>query len=316
MHAARVILLGTGGGPIDRQRRSQPATLLVVDGFPYLIDAGAGVVMRIAQAGYEPVQISKVFITHHHPDHDAGLAELLSFIWIGRNSRKLEEGPVQLYGPPATNFLLQSALNSFGVSERIFSAEMSPRFAAKSMFEAQDIARDGMVFRDSRVCVIAVENTHYRFPKESAAYRAGDKSYSYRFNTIGGSVVFTGDTGPSEAVTHLADHADLLISEVISVTAMEARQRNAHLSPEAQERVAFHMQQEHLAPEEIGRMAAHANVKAVLLTHFVPGLDSEHDATIYTRGVGLSYLGPVIPGRDLFEYDLYKHGSSAEPSCE
>jgi ribonuclease BN (tRNA processing enzyme) len=40
---------------------------------------------------------------------------------------------------------------------------------------------------------------------------ASEKSYSYRFETPDRVIVFTGDTGPSDAVTELARGADLPI---------------------------------------------------------------------------------------------------------
>jgi hypothetical protein len=42
------------------------------------------------------------------------------------------------------------------------------------------------------------------------------KSYSYRFETPGRIVFFTGDTGPSDAVVELAHGADLYVTEVTS----------------------------------------------------------------------------------------------------
>src|SRR5260370_14236095 len=44
-----------------------------------------------------------------------------------------------------------------------------------------------------------------------------ETSCSYRFDTPDRVVVFTGDTGPSDAVTELTTEADLLVSEVNSV---------------------------------------------------------------------------------------------------
>lgn len=39
---ARFVTLGTGGGPLTRLRRSEPANALVVNGAVYLFDAGDG----------------------------------------------------------------------------------------------------------------------------------------------------------------------------------------------------------------------------------------------------------------------------------
>src|SRR3546814_4428298 len=44
----RLFLLGTAGGPIPRQERSQPANALVIGGQVYLIDAGDGLLRQMA----------------------------------------------------------------------------------------------------------------------------------------------------------------------------------------------------------------------------------------------------------------------------
>src|SRR6185312_10258074 len=83
--STRIILLGTTGGPGIKRRRSNPAALLVVNGRPYLIDAGAGVLHQLGLAGYAPWQVRTVFITHNHMDHNAGLEPLISYSWYSLN---------------------------------------------------------------------------------------------------------------------------------------------------------------------------------------------------------------------------------------
>jgi ribonuclease BN (tRNA processing enzyme) len=300
-HSTRIILLGTGGGPIARKYRSQPANLVVVDGRPYLVDAGAGVGRQLAWAGFQPSQLNAVFITHHHIDHNAGLGPLMSFIWMGRNTGGAFPAPIQIYGPAATKYLVGAALDYLSVSERIFSAGIKMKPAA-SMFVAHDIAAAGLVYQDDKIRVTAAENTHFSF-KSGTDQTGQDKSYAYRFDTPGRSIVFTGDTGPSDAVTKLADGADVLVSEVIDEVATEkVIETNLHMSPEAAKQLVFHMVHEHLAPEEVGKLASRAHVGTVLLTHFSPGLDTETDMTNYTAGVRKYFSGPVIAGKDLLEY--------------
>jgi ribonuclease BN (tRNA processing enzyme) len=65
----------------------------------------------------------------------------------------------------------------------------------------------------------APENTHYQLMP--AEYYATMKSYSYRFETLYGAIVFTGDTRSSAAVVALAKGADVLISEVEDLDATE-----------------------------------------------------------------------------------------------
>jgi len=299
----RVILLGTGGGPVARRLRSQPANLLIVDGRPYLIDAGEGVVRQLAWAGYQPPQIRTIFITHHHIDHDAGLEPLMSFIWFNSGVTGQLRPAVQIYGPPGTRDLVRAALDYRSVPERIFRSELTLPSAAP-MFAAHDVDEAGQFYEDDKVRVTAAENTHYQFRPGSPSF-GRDESFAYRFDTPHGSVVFTGDTGPSPAVEKLARDADVLVSEVIDPGAVLRQMQEAgHLSPRLAQAATFHMEHEHLAPEEVGKLASAAHARLVILTHFGPGADSETDTTQYTRGVEKTFSGEVIAGRDLLEDDL------------
>src|SRR5215471_5959198 len=79
----QIVLLGTGNPPADPDR-SGPATAIVVNGTPYLVDFGAGVVRRAKSAvvdrgiaALEPVNLRVVFVTHLHSDHTVGYADLI-----------------------------------------------------------------------------------------------------------------------------------------------------------------------------------------------------------------------------------------------
>jgi glyoxylase-like metal-dependent hydrolase (beta-lactamase superfamily II) len=76
-----LITLGTAGGPVPRADRAQSSNLLIVNGTLYLIDAGGGVTGRVVQSGNNFRKVSKIFITHAHSDHTAGLATLLVSEW-------------------------------------------------------------------------------------------------------------------------------------------------------------------------------------------------------------------------------------------
>lgn len=315
-HSTRLILLGTNGGPAINQFRSEPASLLIVDGTMYLIDAGSGTVEQIVKADFRPERIRTIFITHHHIDHDAGLPSLVAEIWFLRAWGHLEAPPTRVYGPPATSFLMHAALDYLSVSERIFRAGIPALEPAAPMFEAHDIDRDGLVLEDGTVRVTAAENTHFHF-KSSSPRTGEDRSYAYRFDTPAGTVVFTGDTGPSEAVTRLASGADILVSEVCATCSPAAaspggRAPGPPAGPSggrpplpaalaAEQR--YHMLHEHVTPEEVGEMAAQAHVKVLVLTHLAPSAP-ETDMTLFTAGIAKHFKGPVIPGRDFLEYDL------------
>jgi ribonuclease BN (tRNA processing enzyme) len=83
----QIVLLGTGN-PVPDPDRSGPATAVVVNGTPYLVDFGAGVVRRAKAAvvdkgiiALEPPNFRVVFVTHLHSDHTIGYADLILTPW-------------------------------------------------------------------------------------------------------------------------------------------------------------------------------------------------------------------------------------------
>ena len=157
-----------------------------------------------------------------------------------------------------------------------------------------------MIFRDANVTVRAVENSHFHFPSGSPGY-GKYKSYAYRFDAADRSVVFTGDTGPSEAVVELATGADVLISELTNpVDDFRAQQiesgRWQQWTPEEQTALLRHHVEEHLLPDELGKLAARANVKTVVLTHL------NDDYIPFAEEVKKHFSGQVLVAKDLMEF--------------
>ena len=94
--------------------RAQSSNLLTVNGTYYLLDAGDGVLRRLAQAGANFRKVGKVFITHDHDDHTAGLGTLMSVEWDYQR-----HDPIDVYGPPGTAALVKGAIAYFTVNAEI-----------------------------------------------------------------------------------------------------------------------------------------------------------------------------------------------------
>lgn len=192
----QLITLGTTAGPLPRKDRAQSSNVLIVNGTPYLIDAGDGVARRLVQAGVDFTKIGRVFITHNHGDHTMGVPNLLSVEWQ-YNRRE----PIVFYGPPGTEEMVKAALvfDDVDAAIRLSETQVTP---IEKIVVAHNVGT-GQIYEDGNVKVTAVENTHFQFKPGSPAY-GKFKSYGYRFQIGDKAVVFTGDTGPSEAVTNLA----------------------------------------------------------------------------------------------------------------
>jgi ribonuclease BN (tRNA processing enzyme) len=294
----RVITLGTRAGPVPGAHRAQSSNLLIVNGVYYLIDAGDGVARRLAKAPVNMREIGKLFITHHHDDHTGGLGLLLSQIWDLNRTE-----PINVYGPPGTEALVQAAVQYFKESSEIRIADGGRTVPIAKVFCGHDVG-PGMVYRDSNITVTAIENTHYAFHNGGK----GDdkhKSYSYRFETPDRVVVFTGDTGLFDGLVDLAKKADLLVSEANSVEVrkqilIDSGQWQAMTSQE-QSRIMEQAAKGHLSPQDVGELAARAGVKTVVLTHLTP-LPRGDDYSAWAEEVRKHFSGEVLIAKDLMEF--------------
>jgi ribonuclease BN (tRNA processing enzyme) len=292
----RLITLGTSGGPPPRAHRAQSSNLLIVNGALYVVDAGDGVARRLAKAGINVREIGTVFITHHHDDHTAGLGTLLSVAWDQNRTK-----PINVYGPHRTVELVKAAVQYFTISAEIRIADGGRTVPIAQVFFGHDIGT-GVVYQDANVKVTAVENSHFDFHEGPASGK--HKSYSYRFETPDRVIVFTGDTGPSDAVTELAKSADLLVSETSScqgrMQEMVDDGRWQAMTSSEQAGITRQMTQGHMTLDEIGKMAASADVKTVVLSHLTHKRDGDY--TPWAEEVKKHFSGQVLIAKDLMEF--------------
>jgi ribonuclease BN (tRNA processing enzyme) len=210
---------------------------------------------------------------------------------------------VNIYGPPGTAASVEGLVQFLAVNAEIRMSDGTTSIPAAKVFSCRD-ADVGLLFEDSNVKVTAVENTHFHFPPGSPGF-GKYKSYAYRFDTADRSVVFTGDTGPSDAVSELARGADLLVSEATNpVDEYKEGEIKAGrwqlMTPDQQKNSIRHHIEEHLLPEDLGRMAARANVKAVVMTHLQPSPNDDYSR--YVSDVRKHYSGQVFVAKDLMEF--------------
>jgi ribonuclease BN (tRNA processing enzyme) len=291
-----LITLGTAS-PVPRRGRAQSSNLLSVNGTHYVIDAGDGVARRIAQAGIEIREIGPIFITHHHDDHTAGLGTLMSVAWDRQRMK-----PIHVYGPPRKEELVRAAVQYFTISAEIRIADGGRTVPIAQVFFGHDVGT-GTVYEDANIKVIAVENSHFAFHEGPAAGK--HKSYSYRFETSDRVIVFTGDTGHCDAVTELAKGADLLVTETCSCE--DRKQAMIHdgrwqaMSPAEQAGSMRQATQGHMTLNAIGKMAARANVKTVVLSHLTQRFGSD-DYMPWAEEVKKHFSGHVVVAEDLMEF--------------
>ena len=280
--STRVILLGTKGGPrVGESGRSNPSTLIMINDVPYLVDCGYGTSKQLIAAGVALNRVRYVFITHHHSDHNLDFGPLLYNAWItGQPTR------VDAYGPIGMNQLARDFFNylKFDIETRMAD---EGRPDPNKLVTAHEVSKAGVVMTNDDVKVSACLVRH---PPVTQAY-------AYRFDAKDRSVVISGDTAYAPELAEFAKDADVLVHEVMylpGINALIQRLPNA-------KRLREHLMASHTLPEDVGKLAAQARVKTLVLSHFVPGDDASITDEQWSEGVRKHFNGRIVVGKDLME---------------
>lgn len=286
----RVVLLGTGTPPADPDR-SGPATAIVVNGTPYLVDIGAGVVRRaklaVADRGInalEPTNLRVVFVTHLHSDHTVGYPDLVLTPWVlGRRV------PFEVYGPPGIKHMTEHVLEAYDADFATRSKHYEEKLYAVGTFpegrkvNAHEI-KPGVVYKDANVTVSAFPTTHAM------------ESYGYRFETADRTIVISGDTNPAQATIDACNSCDVLIHEVLTHDWLSRRPDFVNYAAKF-----------HTTTSQLAELATKAKPRLLVLYHasiaWRPVVDDQRSRPEVLLSEMISkYSGHVVVGRDLDVY--------------
>lgn len=290
------ITLGTAGGPNAEVTRAQPANALVIGNDVYLVDAGDGAGGQLAKAGFLVEGVKGLFISHLHFDHTGGVLALL-----GLRLQLNAPQTLDIYGPPGTGKFIAGLLE--GMAPAMDAAYGLPGQTWPSKLNVIELV-DGSTIELAGASVRVAENTHYIIEgadQSDLPEEEGYVSLSYRFDLANRSIVYTGDTGPSRAVTELAANADVLVSEMMDVPLVleSIKRTRPNMPAQMLAGIVAHLNPHHLTPQQVGEMAAAANVKELVITHFVPSVSSQADARKYRNLIREHFDGEIIFANDL-----------------
>ncbi len=279
----KIVFLGTKGGPRVDVGPSNPANLVVVNDTPFVIDCGMGVSRQLASAGVPLASVKYILISHHHSDHNLEYANLVYNAWAAGLST-----PIHSFGPKGLEAMTRTywELNKFDVETRI---EDEGRPDPRKLLIAKDIAEEGVVLQTADVKVTAFRTPHPPIMD----------NFAYKFETPDGVIVFSSDTAYNPKLAEFAKGADVLVHEALYVPWVDrlvARVKNGAT-------LKKHLLESHTAVEDVGKIAAAAGVKVLVLSHLVPGdLDVTDDT--WSEGAKKNFSGKIVVARDLMELKL------------
>jgi ribonuclease Z len=273
-----VTLLGTGS-PMPSPDRAGPATLVTAGDEHYLVDAGRGVLMRLAGAGLGAPNLAAVLITHLHSDHITDLNDVITTRWV----MTFEPTPLTIVGPVGTQAVVDHIMASL-------EPDMSYRIAHHADLEAPpqvDVIEvsDGPIELPGAVTIRCAPTDH----------KPVEPSVGFRFDHDGVAVVVAGDTVPCAGLDELCDGADALVHTVIrkDIIANLPIQR-------MQDTLDYHS-----SPEEAAQTAARGGVGTLVLTHYVPPIPTGGTGDDWKALAAEHFDGVVELGDDLHRIEVH-----------
>ncbi len=272
-------VLGSGGPIANSSRASSGYLLWVNDKARLLVDAGGGTFARFGNAQAHMEDLEAIVLTHLHADHAVELPAYLKSAWFGERKEALPLiGPSgNLEFPGLTEFVQQLIGPGQGAFRYLsgYMAGTSGYFKTTLYESDADSRKPETVLTTANMTLTTVGVTHGSVP-----------ALGLLVEVDGRRIAFSGDqNGDNPQFGKMVADADLLVMD--------------HAVPEDADKTAASL---HARPDEIGKLAAQAKVKHLLLSHIMPR--SEAALTDSQKTIKEAYTGKLSVAEDLLCVDL------------
>jgi ribonuclease Z len=233
---------------------------------------------RLAAAGLPIDGVTAAFITHLHSDHTLGLPDLMLTSWVmGRST------PMRLSGPPGLRRMTDLLLSAWAEDTVVRVLGLERGRPGGYRLDVRETG-EGVVYDSAGVRVTAFKVPHGEW----------EHAFAYRVDAAGRSIMISGDTRASETLARTARGVDVLVHEVYPETRIATENRpGGEFWPR-------YLREVHTSDVELGRIAAVAQPRLLLLTHvlFMGATEEEVLAGIRRGG----FTGRVVIAKDLARY--------------
>jgi ribonuclease Z len=287
----KIRLLGTGT-PTPSTKRKSSGYMVEIGADTIIFDHGPGSYHRMLEAGKRPTEVSHLFFSHLHYDHCADYATLVLTRWDQSDGHRPE---LKVYGPPPIKRMTDLLFGEQGIYDPDLTARTNMP-GSLAFFQA----RGGTLPRkrpDPQVLEIkagdVIEQTGWTIKTINAVHAQPYLvCHAYRLDCPEGSFVYSGDTGPCNAMIKLAKDCDVLIHmcHYISgslkgpINQRSLRSTTGHL--------------------ELAEVASEANVKNLVVTHVTESIDVPGVREKVISEMSAIYKGNIFFGEDLMEIPI------------
>jgi len=226
----KLTILGSGYF-IPTKDRNSSGYLLEIGGESILLDSGSGTLRQLIRSGHSIWEIQKIFYSHFHLDHISDLPPIL-FTRKYSKPDSCDERELSIFAHPDFNKFIETFENLYGqwINNPDYPYKFNPIMPGEYSFDTFDVS----VFKGNHT----------------------DQSLMYRFkDKAGKSLIYTGDTGFSDALIEASQNTSVLLIECSSSDSNPV--------------------DGHMTPSELSTLIHESRPELTLLTHISPETDYE-----------------------------------------
>jgi ribonuclease BN (tRNA processing enzyme) len=310
-----LVLLGTAGAPMPVSGRGGISSVLIVNRRIFVIDCGRGSPSAFADAALDFSRLEAVFLTHLHVDHVGDLPGMIIYPWGGR----LGDGggplpPLRVYGPsrpaslpagdsdfhrvttihpelpaPGTTDLVANIMAAYAYHLNVMPLDARMPDPGE-LVRGFDVAVPAWTAGVTQAPTVVMEDEAVRVTAVAVMHGRAVPALAYRFDTVDGSVVFSGDTAGNEDLIALAQGADILVHQVADLAYLAS---HGFSDADLKRMAALHTD-----VSEVGGVAERARVGELILDHYLPAEPDAIAATDWAERAGRGFSGTTTPGHD------------------
>lgn len=279
------------GSPKYSVKRAGPSVLISYKNTHILVDMGNGTQANLNKHNTKIRELDGLLFTHHHLDHNEEFTPIFIQSLLGRNK-------VQIAGPKPTTSMVDHILEDY----------------------REDI--DYRLSKSGRNLKSAITNITFKDLKGDESFYIGDIKISctpvnhtittlaYRFDVGDESIVISGDLTYSKSLSTLAKNADYLLMDSGGVIELGKTKKPVN---KRKQNTGNNKHKAHVNLEESSQMAAEANVKNLVLTHFnFTNIDEEAS----NAEIQKNYTGTIVFATDLMtlsnDQKTHSHNSKSD----
>ena len=284
----KIKLLGTGT-PTPSQIRMGSSYLVEIGDDVILLDHGPGAHDRLLQAGLSATQVTHIAFSHLHYDHCIDYVRLTLTRW-DQGAGKIPE--LKVFGPEPIADMTEKLFGHDGA----FATDINARVNNPSSIYVFE-QRGGIPPRRwpaPEVTEISsgtvIDNGSWRLQSIGVPHMQPQlNSLGLRIDSDEGSVAYSGDAGPSEAMVRLGKDCDVMIHMCNNLSgSIELTAHNKFACG-------------HL---EVAEIARKAGAQILVLTHMYGQIDVPGIRERIVKEISEVYDGVIVLGEDLMDIPI------------